>query len=224
MNINSVFSASAMRSAICAALAVAGVVMAPAAHADSYTTSTGNTISWVLTDLNTSDGVTSAITFNSGATAANFAAFWFTDTTNDSGTGGTSWYESLTIPSETFLLTANTAVTFSVNYSLSAYATEAGEYSSTTMSFTTSGNGAPQTAYATASASFVDGVTSNTESGSLSVTYRNRTGSETTGRLSGAVDSSGYGAVAAIPEPGTYAMFLAGLAAMGAVARRRRVK
>lgn len=221
MNINSVFSAGAKRSAICAAFAVASVVMAPAAHADSYTTSTGNTISWVLTDLNAGDGVTSAISFLSGATATDFANFWFADIAHDTGTD-IDWAEILTIPAETFQLTANTAVTFSVNYGLEAYATAAGEASSTTMSLSVTGNGGSATDFASTSASFASGMTSN--AGTLSVSFANSTGSKVLGTLGGSVSSSGFGAVAAIPEPGTYAMFLAGLAAMGAVARRRRVK
>jgi hypothetical protein len=53
----------------------------------------------------------------------------------------------------------------------------------------------------------------------MSVTFANLTNAVMSGEFSASVSAGTT--VAAVPEPGSYAMFLAGLGLMGLVARRR---
>lgn len=61
-----------------------------------------------------------------------------------------------------------------------------------------------------------------TKSSTLSGSFVNLSSGAKTGSLSMWVSASGYSAIAAVPEPESYAMFLAGLGLVGAVVRRRR--
>lgn len=60
------------------------------------------------------------------------------------------------------------------------------------------------------------------ESGPLALSFINPTGNAVNGSLYGAVQSYGYSYAAAVPEPETYAMLLAGLAVVGTLSRRRQ--
>ncbi|MFZ2986728.1 PEP-CTERM sorting domain-containing protein [Ideonella sp.] len=221
----------AKRSVICAALAVAGVVSAPAAHADSYTTLLAYNIEITLADARPNDGLAPSITFASGSTIPDFAAFWVGYDAHTSGTTG-AWTDSLAI-NDIFTLGAGTVATFSVTYDLGAYATLPDETASTTLTLRAVGEGSvagttqDRSDARTAAASFASGV-AGINTGVATITYYNLSTGNRTAELTGTVEMSGFGApmspVVAIPEPGTYAMFLAGLAAMGAVARRRTAK
>ncbi len=64
----------------------------------------------------------------------------------------------------------------------------------------------------------------NVQSKLLSASFVNLSGAEKTGTLYAQAYNYGVSNIAAVPEPETYAMLLAGLGLMGAVARRRRAR
>jgi hypothetical protein len=68
---------------------------------------------------------------------------------------------------------------------------------------------------------FGSGDVSQSQSRTLAVSFTNLSGGSLTGSLQTSVSASGYGYANAVPEPHTYAMLIAGLAAMGFVVRRR---
>ncbi len=123
-----------------------------------------------------------------------------------------------------FTLAANTIVTFTVNantYINLPTPTGGDAYSWAT--FNVEGTGIFGTLEQHGTAEKIswahDGV--GTNSGTLQVSFMNLSNSEITGKLTAYTAVNSYGAVAAVPEPETYAMLLAGLGLMGLIARRR---
>ncbi len=111
------------------------------------------------------------------------------------------------------------SITFDVYYAMSVAATNnsASNYAQTVLNFDTSSDAGGKD-------SFVDGLLSSTlpgnagsSTGHFTVTYNLAAGDGAYYTLSGSAV-----AVAAVPEPSTYALMAIGLAGIGAVARRRR--
>jgi len=148
----------------------------------------------------------------------------------------------------TFTLSDNTAVIFSANISGDVAVTGTFDPSSTygwehayvQGDLSTSGTGASGTGSQNASDSFalyitseyladesalwgyVYGPSSATGTQSLAAAFVNVSGGDLSGYLHANVYAYGYSYVAAVPEPETYAMLLAGLGIIGATARRRQ--
>jgi hypothetical protein len=145
-----------------------------------------------------------------------------------------------------FTLGANTAVVFTANATASASTSVGyqdgygGEYANAyawlnVWGSQPSGNGGNQSSYSEvrANASYTSTWNEQTyqyfgqetfSSDTLSGAYVNLTGAEKIGNVQFGTQVDGISYVAAVPEPGTYAMLLAGLGLMGAIARRRKVK
>ncbi|MCP5287235.1 MAG: PEP-CTERM sorting domain-containing protein [Burkholderiaceae bacterium] len=82
-------------------------------------------------------------------------------------------------------------------------------------------------AYRVASASYMwDGMgyvpTSDAASGQMTLSVANVADTEVSGVFYAQANSYASSSIAAVPEPGTYAMLLAGLAGIGTMVRRRR--
>lgn len=146
-------------------------------------------------------------------------------------------------PENTFTLSANTMVTFSVMADMRASTTmgynldaDMAEYASVHSLLNVGGmiNGSfvndAQDRYLDAGFNVLDDNTttgvSNSWSGLLSVSFANTGPGQADGFLQSFVIVDGYSAVwdgvTPVPEPGTYAMLLAGLAVLGGVVRRRK--
>ncbi|QCP14765.1 PEP-CTERM sorting domain-containing protein [Pseudoduganella umbonata] len=157
------------------------------------------------------------------------------------GTYNTVSYASQ--PSNTFTLSANTAVTFSVLADMRASTTmgynldaDMGEYASVQAMLNVGGllNGMyvsdPQERRVVAAFDVLDDNTttgvSDSWSGLLSTSFVNTGATEASGELQAFIIVDGYSSVwdgvTPVPEPGTYAMLLGGLALLGAAARRRK--
>lgn len=150
-----------------------------------------------------------------------------------------------------FVLSANTAVVFTATAASQAattvgYNSKTGqsESASATATLTVSGTGPSGTGYQSASdsvssyASYVwGGYTYDPVAGGYSYNYLPQSASSSatlvgsfvnvskgnlTGQLQVQAYANGYTSVVAVPEPETYAMLLAGLGMIGAVARRRQ--
>lgn len=147
----------------------------------------------------------------------------------------TAWVNAPNSKGE-FTLSANTLVVFTADYTTSASLNGAPSdyyynwaYASAGLSV--SGTGAAgigdQSSSALRDASvhalFQPWISS--ESGTMTVSFLNMTGGTLNGLLAASVHVSGEAySVAAIPEPESYAMMLAGLGFMGMIARRRKIK
>ena len=146
-------------------------------------------------------------------------------------------------PDNSFTLSANTAVTFSVMADMRAMTTmgynleaDMAEWASAHAMLNAGGmlDGTfvsdPQERYVLAGFDVLDDNTtvgvSNSWSGLLSTTFSNLGPAEASGFLQSFVIVDGYSSVwdgvTPVPEPGTYAMLLGGLALLGFVARRRK--
>jgi hypothetical protein len=154
-----------------------------------------------------------------------------------SGLDAYGWYHAGSIgatPENTFTLSANTMVTFSVMADLHASTTigynnvlDMSEYASAHVLLNTGGmvNGEfvtdAQDRYLDTGFEIPHGVTSSW-SGLLSASFANTSTSEASGFLQTFAIVEGNSAVTPVPEPGTYAMLLGGLAVLGMTRRRRR--
>lgn len=146
-------------------------------------------------------------------------------------------------PSNTFTLSANTSVTFSLMADMHASTTmgynleaDMGEYASVHAMLNVGGllNGMyvsdPQERLVAAAFDVLDDNTttgvSDSWSGLLSTSFVNTGATEASGELQAFIIVDGYSSVwdgvTPVPEPGTYAMLLGGLALLGAAARRRK--
>ena len=120
-------------------------------------------------------------------------------------------------------LDAGAIVTFAVPFTVSVTASNAGpnEWASATAYWSLSDN----SGYSTSSQKYIyanQWQASNSYSGILYLTFQNNSGGTQNYSLSAEVYTSAGSSIAAVPEPETYAMLLAGLGMVGMIARRRR--
>lgn len=228
----------AMKLAAVAALATALAAPVQASTAWSTVTVSGVTIN--LIDLNLTDGVPATISFGSGATV---------DSIRDSLLGtylaeptalGWSTASGGVSVTESFSLSANSAVTFDIDFSLFATAAPHEscecdyEWSAATLNATTWGTGIMGTGFQSSSDSrggvFEQLVTYSpttllppglSDSGTVQLGFANLSNNAIGGNVSVGVGVTAHGFTSAVPEPATYALMLLGLGMLGSVRRRQ---
>jgi hypothetical protein len=193
-----------------------------------------------------SAGASSVAGTPSGSVSASGSAF-ATQTSGGTSFNATAYdpyssYVTFTLSANTvavFSAKATTQATTSVGYdSLNKTSESANASASLSVSGTNGVNGsqnASDSLYANASYSYIYQQNPQTgkweyvyspqsvlNSGKLSGSFVNSSSGNKTGSLFMGVSVNGYTNIAAVPEPESYAMFLAGLGLVGAVVRRRR--
>ncbi len=174
-----------------------------------------------------------------GQAGVGFSGITTNGTAGNSADTWTSYYLTATTPWAAFTLSANTAVQFSVAGWAEATTTTGGnpdtgfdEAAGSVLYLGAAGAGAGgdlvwDEAERAASASYMLDDAGNVRgthdawNGSMTVSYSNLTGAAAEGGFGAQVKTFGHSAVSPVPEPATNLMLLAGLAMLGAVARRR---
>ena len=210
------------RAAVAAALAAAGLLSGGLAHATATGSIAVTSVQIDLFDLNPNDNVAASISFGGGLTEAQVEALTF-GPFSFSGNWDTGYLSQVL----GFTLGAYTGVQFKVGVSLLANTTGAGEYAISGLGLGTGNFRDPNpnnwtfTSGDLKSVSSTNGVGDAPFNSYLTVGYGNWTGTSFTQDVGLAGISQG---ITPVPEPGAYAMFLAGLVAVGATARRRRAQ
>jgi hypothetical protein len=148
---------------------------------------------------------------------------------NNSEASFSVWAFSPTNNGDNFKLSAHTMALFSLTANVGATSTEAyvgNEYAYSEVVFDlmagyVKGSEIEQRTFASLNAWAGQGTTADVRSANWAGAIVNATDSDLSGSYSAYAHAYGYNAIAAVPEPETYALFLAGLSIIGAVVRRR---
>lgn len=137
-------------------------------------------------------------------------------------------YSSFTLSGNTMLIVSGTSTVTasnSVGYTATGSESSSASTSAQLSGVGAAGSGNQSSSFsASASAPWWTGPYTETSTSSFSLIFGNTTGGNITGTmaLATSVNGSANSSVAVVPEPETYAMMLAGLGAIGFMARRRR--
>ena len=210
------------RTSVAAALVAAGLMGATtAAQAGATANLSISGVTITLVDLNLADSIVPTLTLIGGPTISG-AGTYNIPLPGYPGGFSANWSGNWNIPpvgdTFNFTLSGLTQVSFAVGYGMSAHTSLLGDSASVSLNLNMGGN--PLFFSQNASVFSSNGApASDTESGTLSQSWSNW--SQSVGQEWVQLTGSSVG-VSAVPEPGSYAMMMAGLAAFGMISRRRR--